>query len=60
MNMNVLKEYLEDKIKNKISCKVFLDSGTMLQGKINSYDEKYFVIEKCLVNINKMISINPL
>jgi sRNA-binding regulator protein Hfq len=45
--------------KNKTSMKIFLDSGTMLQGKITDYDEKTIVLDKCLVFLDKVISISP-
>lgn len=45
--------------KNKTVLKVFLSSGTMLQGKITDYDETAIVVDKCLVFIEKVISISP-
>ena len=45
--------------KNKTPMKVFLHSGTMLQGKIIDYDERTIVLDKCLVFLNTVMSISP-
>ena len=45
--------------KNKTVMKVFLSSGTMLQGKITDYDDTTIVVDKCLVYQDKVISISP-
>jgi hypothetical protein len=55
--MSTKLKYVKD--YKDVVLKVFLDSGTMLSGKIVDCDEESFVIDKCLVNWPKVISIKP-
>jgi sRNA-binding regulator protein Hfq len=58
--MNAYENFLDLHKRNKNIVKVFLDSGTMLQGVITDYDETTIIIDKCFVNLDKIISIAPL
>lgn len=58
--MNAYEGFLGLHKKNKTTVKVFLDSGTMLQGVITDYDEISVIVDKCFVNFDKIISIAPL
>jgi sRNA-binding regulator protein Hfq len=39
--------------------KVFLTNGTMLKGFIVEFDEDSIVLDKCLIEREKIISISP-
>ena len=58
--MSVREKFLKEMRDAKKVMKVFLDNGTMLQGIIVDDDEISFVIDKCLVNWNKVISVTPI
>lgn len=58
--MSVNIEYLKKHQSERNDMKVFLFSGnntTMLTGKITSYDETSFVLDECLIQLDKVISI---
>lgn len=60
--MDVNNEYFKRHKENKTIMKAFVRSGdksTMLGGKITAYDEASFVLDDCLIQINKLISITP-
>jgi RNA chaperone Hfq len=50
-------KYLQQLQDNKTHVKIFLTSGTMLQGKIMDYDEECLVIDKCLAFYDQIISV---
>jgi sRNA-binding regulator protein Hfq len=59
--MSVREKFLKEMRDTKKVMKVFLDDskGTMLQGVIVEEDDVSFVIDKCLVNWDKVISVTP-
>jgi sRNA-binding regulator protein Hfq len=52
-------EYLQDHRTKKTVLKVFLTGGTMLVGKINDFDDLSIVLDKCLIDRDKIISMVP-
>jgi sRNA-binding regulator protein Hfq len=57
-NINYLQQYKN----SRTEMKVFLYSGaatTMLTGRISEFDDTSFVLDKCLIQIDKVISITP-
>ncbi len=53
-------EYLKKLQNDKATLKVFLNNGTMLQGKISDFDEESIVLDKCLIFNKQIISMVPL
>jgi sRNA-binding regulator protein Hfq len=51
-------EYLNDAQYKKIPVKVFLDNKTMLSGLVVDFDNNVIILDKCLINIDKIISID--
>lgn len=54
-----MDNYLDEVKKNKTKMKIFLTNGTMLEGVITDFDEFSIIVDKCLVLIDKVISITP-
>ena len=59
--MSVREKFLKEMRDAKKIMKVFLSDtkGTMLKGVIVDDDDVSFVIDKCLVNWDKVISVTP-
>jgi len=57
MTMTVSSTYLQKLQEDKITIKVFIDNGTMLQGVLTGFDDEFIIVDKCLVNKAKLISI---
>lgn len=57
--MECSTRYFQKYKDNKKTLKVFLSSGTMLHGLITDYDETSIVVDKCLVFVDKIVSISP-
>lgn len=55
--MNTDLDFLKTIKDKKIPVKVYLDSGTMLQGIVNNFNNDFIVLDKCLINVTKIISI---
>lgn len=61
---NVRLNYLEKKKNDGKIMKVYLESGngqpkTMLQGYIKDFDEECIVLDECLIDWKRVISITP-
>jgi sRNA-binding regulator protein Hfq len=54
-----ITNFLQNCVQNKTEVKVFLTNKTMLTGRIITYDDVSFILEKCLVLIHNTISIDP-
>lgn len=52
-------KYLTDYKTSRAKVKVYLDNKTMLVGKVNDFDDCCVIIDSCLVNRDKIISIVP-
>ena len=52
-------DYLQKHKEKGTALKVFLDNKTMLSGKITSFSENFIVLDHCLINVSKIISISP-
>ncbi len=39
--------------------KTFLDNGIMLNGRITEGDSEFIVLDECLINVKKLISVTP-
>lgn len=57
--MGVRTDYLSELQKDKTQCKVFLNGGAMLTGIITKFDDECFIIDKCLVDREQVISTTP-
>jgi len=62
--MSVKLDYLKKVKDSHSSVKVFLESGagqpkTMLTGKIVAYDDSHIVLDECLIQQGRIISIAP-
>ena len=57
--MSVALDYLNKLKTDGTRCKVFLTNGTMLEGTVTDCDETDFVLDKCLISRDKVISITP-
>lgn len=57
--MSVSLDYLNKLKSDGTRCKVFLTNGTMLEGKITQADDKAFVLDQCLIQLDKVISVTP-
>jgi RNA chaperone Hfq len=54
-----MNTYLDNVKKNKTKMKIFLTNGTMLEGVVIDFDDDCIIVDKCLVFIDKVISITP-
>jgi len=52
-------EYLDKHKKQGTELKVFLYGGAMLSGRVTDFDEECIVLNKCLIERDKIISITP-
>jgi len=54
-------EYLADHKAKKTIMKVFLNNaaGAMLSGKITDFDSETIILDKCLIERDKIISMVP-
>lgn len=52
-------EYLKNLKASKVNCKVFIDGKTMLSGRIVDFDDTCIIVNKCLVERRKLVSITP-
>ena len=50
-------EYLQNHMEKKTNVKIFLTSSTMLQGQIKGFSDNWIILDKCLINTDKIISI---
>lgn len=57
--MSVTLKYLDKLKSDGTKCKVFLTNGTMLEGVVTDCDEKAIILDKCLISLEKIISITP-
>lgn len=57
--MSTLSKYLTTAQENKTYVKCFLQNGTMLEGNVAAFDEETMVLGKCLIFLDKVISITP-
>lgn len=65
MASSTLQRFLSEAKSNKTVLKVFVESGsgqpkTMLQGVIADFDDETIVLNKCLVFLDRIISMTPL
>ena len=58
--MSVRSSYLEKMKAEKTKLKVFLSNATMLRGIITNFDEDVLVLDECLVDRDKIVSITPM
>lgn len=64
MGKGTLLSFLDEAKKEGLSLKVFVDSGsgqpkTMLQGQVTDFDEEAIVLNKCLIFMDRIISMTP-
>lgn len=64
MGKSTLLSFLDEAKKEGLSLKVFVDSGsgqpkTMLQGQVTDFDEEAIVLNKCLIFMDRIISMTP-
>ena len=64
MSGSTLLRFLDEAKKEGMSLKVFVDSGsgqpkTMLQGQVTDFDEEAIVLNKCLIFMDRIISMTP-
>jgi len=52
-------EFLKEHKEKKTKLKFFLENKTMLTGKITNFDDNFIIVDKCLVNVDHLISIAP-
>ena len=59
MDFKVRLNYCSNAKDKKTNVKVFLDNGVMLDGIISDYDSHNIILNQCLINWDKIVSISP-